>query len=149
MGPIAERSIHAVTILLALALAVAALKHWQKRKARRARSLLVPETGKVSIVYFHSPSCGVCRTSQKPILEKLLARVGGDKVQLVAVDVTEKTEAAREWGVTTVPSTYVIGSNGEVAHVNNGVASEPTLWRQVSSKLSIAIELPKTAEERV
>jgi thiol-disulfide isomerase/thioredoxin len=131
MGPIAERSIHAVTIMLVLALAAAALKRWQKRRARRARSLLVPDTGKVSIVYFHSPSCGVCRASQKPILERLLARVGGDKLQLVAVDASERTEVAREWGVTTLPSTYVIGSNGEVAHVNNGLASEATLRRQV------------------
>ncbi len=74
MGPIAERSIHAVAILLAVALGVAALKWWQKRKARRARPLLVLETGKVSIVYFHSASCGVCRASQKPILERLLAQ---------------------------------------------------------------------------
>jgi thiol-disulfide isomerase/thioredoxin len=148
MGPIAERSIHAVTILLVLALTVTALKRWQKHKAQRARPLLALETGRVSIVYFHSSSCGVCRTSQKPILERLIARMGGDKLRLVAVDVSEKTEVAREWGVTTVPSTYVIGSKGEVAYVNNGVASEPTLWRQVSSRLPIAIELPNAAEEQ-
>ena len=133
MGPIAERSIHAVTILLAVALAVAALKWWQKRKARGARPLLVLETGKVSIVYFHSASCGVCRASQKPILERLLAHVGGDRLQLVAVDVMERTGIAREWGVTTVPSTYVIDRAGEVVHVNNGLASELTLRRQVSA----------------
>ena len=69
----------------------------------------------------------------KPILERLLARVGPDKLQLVAVDVSEKTDVAREWGVATVPCTYVIDPNGEVAHVNNGLASEPTLRRQVSS----------------
>jgi len=117
MGPIAERGIHAMTILLVLALAVAALQRWQKRKARRARPLLVSMTGKVSIVYFHSPTCGVCRVSQKPILERLLARVGADKLQLVAVDVSDKTDVAREWGVATVPSTYVIDPKGEVAHV--------------------------------
>ncbi len=133
MGPMAERSIHAVTILLALALAVAALKRWQKRKVRRARPLLVLEPGKVSIVYFHSPSCGVCRASQKPILDRLLAQVGAKKVQLVTVDVSERTDVAREWGVTTLPTTYVIGPAGEVTHVNNGLASEPTLQRQVSS----------------
>jgi thiol-disulfide isomerase/thioredoxin len=132
MGPIAERGVHAVTILFVLVLAVAALKHWQKRKARRARPLLVLETGKVSIVYFHSPSCGVCRASQKPILERLLARVGTDKVRLVTVDVSEAADVAREWGVTTLPSTYVIDPAGDVAHVNNGLASEPTLRRQVS-----------------
>jgi len=132
MGPIAERTIHAVTVLLVLALAIVALKRWQKSKARRARSLLVRATGKVSIVYFHSASCGVCRISQKPILERLLAHVGGDRLQLVAVDVTERTSVAREWGVTTVPSTYVIDRAGEVVHVNNGLASELTLRAQVS-----------------
>jgi len=129
----AERGIHAVAIVLVLALGVAALKRWQKRKANRARQLLSVGSGKISIVYFHSPSCGVCRVSQKPILDSLLARVGANNLQLVPIDVTEKTDVAREWGVTTVPSTYVIDPAGEVAHVNNGLASELTLRRQVSS----------------
>lgn len=132
MGPPAVRSIQALAILLALALAAAALKRWQERKARRARPLLVPETGKASIVYFHSPSCGACRASQRPILDRLLAEVGADKLQLVTVDASEKPEIAREWGVTTVPSTYVLDPTGEVAHVNNGLASEPKLRRQLS-----------------
>ena len=134
MGPIAERGLHAVTILLALALAVAALKRRQKLRASRARPLVGLEPGKVSIVYFHSPSCAVCRTTQKPILERLLASVGGDRLHLASIDVSERVEIARAWGVSTVPSTYVIGSSGEVEHVNNGLASEPTLRRQVSSQ---------------
>src|SRR6266568_5606494 len=72
MGPIAERGIHAVTILLVLALAVAALKRWQKLKAHRARTLLVLETGKVSIVYFLSPAGGPCRSARKPVLRVFL-----------------------------------------------------------------------------
>lgn len=34
-------------------------------------------------------------------------------------------------GVTTVPSTYVIDPEGEVAHVNNGLTSELMLRRQL------------------
>ncbi len=100
MGPMAERGIHVVAIVLLLALGVAALKRWQKRKATRARQLVSPGSGKVSIVYFHSSSCGVCRVSQKPILDSLLARFGASKLQLVLVDATERTDVAREWGVT-------------------------------------------------
>lgn len=133
MGSMAERAIHAAAVVLVTALGVAALKRWQRRKARRARSLVALGSGKASIVYFHSPSCGVCRVSQRPVLDALLARVGADKVHLVAVDVTERTDVAREWGVTTVPSTYVIDPAGEVAHVNNGLASELTLMRQLST----------------
>jgi thiol-disulfide isomerase/thioredoxin len=132
MSPMPERVFHAVAIVLALAVAVTALKHWQKRKANRGRRLLSLEPGKVSVVYFYSRSCGVCRASQKPILDRLLGRVGADKLHLVTVDVMERTDLAREWGVTTVPSIYVIDSAGEVAHVNNGLTSEPTLLRQVS-----------------
>jgi thiol-disulfide isomerase/thioredoxin len=132
MSPMAERVAHTVAIVLVLALAVAALKHWQKRKANRARRLLALEPGKVSLVYFHSRSCGVCRASQRPILDRLLGQVGTDRLHLVAVDVMERTDLARDWGVTTVPSIYVIDPAGEVAHVNNGLTSEPTLLRQVS-----------------
>ncbi len=131
MGPIAERAIHAVAIVMVLALGVAALKRWQKGKGSRARHLLLPGSGKVSIVYFHSPSCVTCRVSQKPILDRLLAQVGANMLRLVPIDVTEKTGVAREWGVTTVPSTYVIDPAGEVAHVNNGLTSELTLRRQL------------------
>jgi thiol-disulfide isomerase/thioredoxin len=133
MGPVAERGLHALAAVLVTALGVAALKRWQGRKARRAHSLLPVEPGKPSIVYFHSPSCGVCRVSQKPVLDRLIARVGEDKVQLIAVDVTESTDVARAWGVTTVPSTYVLDPEGDVAHVNNGLVGEPRLLRQLSS----------------
>ena len=131
MSPIAERLVHAVAIVLTLALAVAALKYCQKRKATRARRLLSLEPGKVSIVYFYSQSCGVCRASQKPILDRLLREVGTDELRLVAVDVLEQTDVAREWGVTTVPSIYVIDSGGGVAHVNNGLTNERMLRRQL------------------
>lgn len=132
MGPLAQRSIQAIAIMLIPMLGVAALKWWQKRKAGRAHSSLLPEAGIASVVYFHSPTCGVCRASQKPILDRLLAQFVENGLQLITVDVSEKTDVAREWGVTTVPSTYVIGLAGEVAHVNNGLASEQTLRRQLS-----------------
>jgi thiol-disulfide isomerase/thioredoxin len=133
MWTMAERALHAAAIVLVLALAAAALKRWQRRKAGRSRRLLVLDQGKVSIVYFHSPSCGVCRVSQKPILDKIAAHIGTDRLRVVTVDVTEKAEIAREWGVTTVPSIFVVDVAGEVAHVNNGLTSEPTLRRQVSA----------------
>jgi thiol-disulfide isomerase/thioredoxin len=133
MGPTAERGLLALTIPIALALAAAALKGWQKRRAGRARWLVGLEPGMVSIVYFHSPSCVVCRATQKPLLERLVTRVGEDRLRLVSIDVSERMEVARAWGVSTVPTTYVIGSNGQVEHVNNGLASEPALRRQVSS----------------
>jgi thiol-disulfide isomerase/thioredoxin len=132
MGSMAARGIYVVTILLVLGSAVATLKRWQKRMARRARSQLVVGTGNVSIVYFHSSSCGVCQASQKPILDRLLAQVGASRLKVVAVDVNEKMEIARDWGVTTLPTTYVFDAAGEVAHVNSGLATERTLRRQVS-----------------
>jgi len=133
MEAMIERSIHAVAIALMLVLGVVVLKWWQRRKAGRASALLLPpRSGMPSLVYFHSPSCGVCRASQKPILDRLTLHIGAGKLQLMVVDVSEKSDVARAWGVTTIPSTYVVGPAGEVVHVNNGLASEPTLRRQLS-----------------
>lgn len=129
----AERSLHVVAILLLVALGVAVLKGWQKRKAGGAPAQLALEPAKLAVVYFHSPSCAVCRTSQKPILDRLMARIGPNQLQLVAVDVSEKPEFARAWGVMTVPSTYVLGTAGETVHVNNGLTGEPVLRRQLFS----------------
>lgn len=132
MEPLVERALHVVAVVLLLVLGVAILKGWQKRKAGRAHGLLALEPAKPAVVYFHSPSCGVCRISQKPILERLMARIEPRHVQLVAVDLSEKPELGRAWGVTTVPSTYVLDPAGAVVHVNNGLASESTLRRQLS-----------------
>jgi thioredoxin-like negative regulator of GroEL len=107
------------------------LKRWQKRTATRGRGLLSLEPGKVSIVYFSSRTCGVCRASQAPILTRVLAELGTDELQLVTIDVMERTDVARAWGVTTVPSIYVVDRAGAVAHVNNGFTGEPALRRQV------------------
>jgi len=135
MDAMLERSIHAAAIVLMLALGVAVLKWWQRRKAGRASPSLLPRSGIPSVVYFHSPSCGVCRASQKPILDRLALQLGAGKLQMVAVDASEKSEVARAWGVTTIPSTYVVGPSGKVMHVNNGLANEATLRRQLSAWL--------------
>ena len=132
MEPMAERSLHVVAIILLLVLGAVVLKWWQKRKAGGARALLALEPARPALVYFHSPSCGVCRASQKPILDRLMAQIGQDRLQLVVVDVGEQASLARAWGVTTLPTTYVLGPAGEVAHVNNGLAGEATLRRQLS-----------------
>jgi len=133
MEPVVVRSLHAAAIIAILLLATAALKWWQKRRAGHAHSGLLPESGKAAVVYFHSPACGVCRTGQKPIIDRLLAHFGSNAWQLVMVDVSEQMDIAREWGVTTLPSTYVIGAAGEVTHVNNGLTSEQTLRRQIDA----------------
>lgn len=130
MYPMIERALQVVAAALLLALGVAALKRWQKRKAGTARALLALEPAKPALVYFHSPSCGVCRTSQKPILERLAAR-GGEALQLVAVDVSEQVELARAWGVATVPTVFVLDAVGAVTYVNNGLIGEATLLRQL------------------
>ena len=132
MTSMLERALHALAIILILLSGFAALRWRQKRKAGAATAQLVPRSGKPAIVYFHSASCGVCRSSQRPIVESLLAHLGPDKLQVIMVDVNEQMQIAREWGVATVPSTYVVRPGGGVAHVNNGLAGERLLRQQLS-----------------
>lgn len=126
-----ERMFALVAVALVLGSLYSGLRHWQKRKASNAvKSLRVPE-GKVSIVYFSSPGCALCRVSQKPVLERLIADADSDTLELVSVDVETYPDIARDWGVATVPCTCIIDGNGEVRNVNNGLATEHALRKQI------------------
>ncbi len=132
MTSMLERAIHAGIIIAILLLGLSALRGWQKRKAGAATVRLVPRSRKPTIVYFYSAACAVCRSSQRPTIESLVGHVGSENLQLIMVDVAEQVQTARDWAVTTVPSTFVVRPGGDVAHVNNGLAGERLLRRQLS-----------------
>jgi thiol-disulfide isomerase/thioredoxin len=88
-------------------------------------------TENMGILYFYKPTCPYC-LEQNDILGKLEER--GWK-NLIRVDVTQSPHAAAEYGVTTVPSLWLIGNpDGEVrqAHISIGLLSEPELLRSIT-----------------
>lgn len=84
------------------------------------------------IVYFWSDACSVCKRTQRPILERIVAECGEERLSLSAYCVDEAPRVAEEWGVRTLPTTFVLDSAGAIRHVNNGLVLAEQLRNQLS-----------------
>ncbi len=87
--------------------------------------------GKPTILYFTTPDCAPCKTVQWPALHKVKSRMG-DSLQIVEVDAVEQPDLARQWGVLSVPTTFIIDASGKPRHVNHGVTSAEGLMEQIN-----------------
>lgn len=86
--------------------------------------------GVPAILYFTAPDCVPCRTVQGPAIEELRAQFG-DRLQIIRVDASERIDLANQWGVLSVPTTFIIDAQAQPRHVNNGVASATKLRQQL------------------
>jgi thioredoxin-like negative regulator of GroEL len=85
-----------------------------------------------ALLYFTSPTCAPCKTVQRPAIQKLKERVG-DRIQVIEIDATAQPEIARQWGVLSVPTTFVLDAQGQPRHINHGVATVDKLLGQFSN----------------
>jgi thiol-disulfide isomerase/thioredoxin len=88
-------------------------------------------TENIGILYFYKPTCPYCR-EQNGILEHLEKK--GWK-NLIRVDITQSPRTAADYGVTTVPSLWLIGNaDGEIrqAYISIGLLSESELLRSIA-----------------
>ena len=93
--------------------------------------LLTPLRGGVpAIVYFTSPYCAPCRSTQRPAIERLQVEMG-EALQVIEVDATQDVDAANRWGVLSVPTTFVLDGRGIPREVNHGVAGMDRLKLQL------------------
>ncbi len=88
------------------------------------------QPGLPALVYFTTPTCVPCRTVQRPAIERLQAQFR-HSFQLIEVDASQYPNLAREWGVMSVPTTFVFDANGKPRYVNHGVIPAETLMRQL------------------
>ena len=86
--------------------------------------------GKPVILYFTTPECVPCRTIQRPALARLQQQLG-DRLQVVEVDAQERPDLASQWGVLSVPTTFIIDARGQVRQVNHGAARVEKLEKQL------------------
>lgn len=128
--------------LIALTLAVAgvvAFRIWRAAQLRRV-SDIGPRTpglaewqpGRRAILYFTTPDCAPCRTTQRPALKRLQADLG-EAVQVIEINAAEQHEIADHWGVLSVPTTFVLADDGRPEHVNIGVTGYDRLKRQIAA----------------
>jgi thioredoxin-like negative regulator of GroEL len=84
------------------------------------------------IVYFTTPDCVPCKTIQKPALNRLTSLMG-DKLQVIEIDAAQRPDLAKQWGVLSVPTTFLLDARGEARFVNNGVARVEKLMEQLQT----------------
>ncbi len=87
--------------------------------------------GRATVVAFSSPSCAVCHGVQARALMDTENEFGRESVRVVHVDIAERPDVARVFGVMTVPTTVVLTPHGAVADANHGLALGPKLIQQV------------------
>ena len=89
-------------------------------------------SGRPAILYFTTPTCAPCKTVQRPAIDRLQEKMG-DTLQVVEIDASVKPELADQWGVLSVPTTFIIDAKGLPRHVNHGVATADELWHQIQN----------------
>ena len=119
-----ERLILTSSIAIAGILLFYAFQFWQKRR-------LAPLTSQAhnspAILYFRSDHCAPC-TTQKRFLEELTAT---QPVRLETIDVEREPARAAQFNIMTLPTTVVVGANGQVKEINYGLADATKLARQL------------------
>lgn len=132
-GDILLRSAVAVAIIV-----VGLSAYWliNQRLLVRARSniftLFNQLPNKPVIVYFTTPNCAPCKTVQRPALNRV-SQLMGDSLQVVEIDATERPDLAKQWGVMSVPTTFLLDARGEARYVNNGVTRAEKLMEQLET----------------
>jgi thiol-disulfide isomerase/thioredoxin len=84
------------------------------------------------IVYFTTPDCAPCKTVQRPALNRV-SQLLGDSLQVVEIDATQRPDLAKQWGVMSVPTTFLLDARGEARYVNNGVTRAEKLMEQIET----------------
>lgn len=90
------------------------------------------QPGKPALLYFTTPDCAPCKTTQRPAIQRLQERLG-NRLQVVEVNAYEQPDLARDWGVLSVPTTFIIDAQGRPRHVNHGVTLTEKLLEQVQA----------------
>jgi thioredoxin 1 len=100
------------------------------RATGKVKKFKTYQAGQPAIVYFTTPTCAPCKTVQRPAIDKLKRQMG-DRLQVIEVDASQQPDLAQDWGVLSVPTTFVIDTDGTPRHVNHGIATAEKLNSQL------------------
>ena len=126
----------AIGILLASPILYRAINSLTLRRARsRVPGLERMRLGVPVLLYFTTPTCAPCKTLQRPAIQRLQERIG-ERMEVVEVDPSSQPELASQWGVLSVPTTFIIDAQGKPRYVNHGIAPLDKLQRQFAEIIS-------------
>ena len=104
------------------------------RAASKFKTLQGLNPGTPAILYFTTPTCAPCKTVQRPAIQQVKQALG-EKIQVIEIDASERKDLADEWGVLSVPTTFIIDKKGQPRQVNHGVARAEKLLAQLENKI--------------
>ena len=130
------RLLIALLILLSGVLLYRGINSLTLRRARvRVPGLERLRPGVPVLLYFTTSTCAPCKTIQRPAIQRLQERIG-EQLEVVEVDASSQPELASQWGVLSVPTTFIIDAQGNPRYVNHGVAPLDKLQRQFAEIIS-------------
>ena len=130
------RLLIALLILLSGVLLYRGINSLTLRRARvRVPGLERLRPGVPVLLYFTTSTCAPCKTIQRPAIQRLQERIG-ERMEVVEVDASSQPEVASQWGVLSVPTTFIIDAQGNPRYVNHGVAPLDKLQRQFAEIIS-------------
>lgn len=136
-----ERATILVGIAIAVVAATVVVRAWSTRRLRHLQSegptplwsaLGERPDGRPALVVFSTPGCTVCRTTQRPAVESVLAEFGSG-LRVLSVDMAERPTVGRAFNVLTAPTTAVLDRDGLIRTINHGFAPAETLAAQISA----------------
>ncbi len=74
--------------------------------------------------------------TQRRILDGVLAEYGTEQLAFTAYNTDETPDIAKEWGVMTLPTTFLLDSTGTIRQVNNGLVTVENLRKQLEPLIS-------------
>ena len=117
-----------ILTMVIVAVSVLAFMLFQRVQRRQVGAALAAAPVAQSILYFRSDACAPCVT-QKRFLEQLTAK---QDVRVETIDVIREPERASAFNVLTLPTTIVVGADGQVKEINYGLADAAKLARQLA-----------------
>lgn len=124
-------------VLLIISIAYALVFIHQRWMRIRGPNLM-GDLGQVSpgiftLVYFSTPTCSPCKTIQHPAIQQVSQRMG-EHLNVVEIDASQQPEIAGRWGVMSVPTTFLIDTQGKIRHMNHGIARAEQLFKQIEGR---------------
>ena len=107
------------------------MTHIKQKQVIKNESLAEFTQG-IKILYFWSPQCQHCKTTQTPILEKTCIN-NAIKLDIEKININDNSSKVTSWGVRTVPTIYILDRFRNIAYINNGLTSEIKLMKQLRS----------------
>lgn len=104
------------------------------RARARVPALKMAHQGTPVLLYFTTPTCVPCKTVQRPAIQRVSQQMGS-RVQVLEIDASQQPELASQWGVMSVPTTFLIDAQGRPRHINHGVALAEKLLKQIADIL--------------